>query len=202
MFTFWDRIFGTFQEEEEKPKYGLTHPLKSYSFLWQHFHYYFEIYELWKRSKGFNAKWKAIFGSPAHMDQDIRPILETRFLQDKTNPHQRLRFRNYLYIQLGISTLFLTVFTYYFEFLDVFDKVFVLSAILITLINCGAILEQRKWIYYLEYIRIYIIVIYFLYEENLISFFFFPLAVMIFAEQLFSLGKRYQNVILQLETSE
>ena len=28
--------------QEEKPKYGLTHPLKSYSFLWQHFHYYFE----------------------------------------------------------------------------------------------------------------------------------------------------------------
>jgi len=43
---------------------------------------------------------------------------------------------------------------------------------------------------------------YFLYEENLLSFFFIPLAIMIFAEQLFSLSKHYQEVVLQLETSE
>jgi hypothetical protein len=43
---------------------------------------------------------------------------------------------------------------------------------------------------------------YFLYEEGLIVFFFIPLAIMIFAEQLFSLSKVYQNVVLQLETSE
>jgi hypothetical protein len=157
---------------------------------------------LWKRSKGFKARWKAIFGSPAHMDQDIRPTLEKRFLQDKENPHQRLRFRNYLYIQLGVCTLFLTVFTYYFEYLNGLDKVFVLFLILITLVNCGALLEQRKWIYYLEYARLFMISTYFLYEENLTAFFFVPLAIMIFAEQLFSLSKRYQNIILQLETSE
>lgn len=202
MFTFWDRLFGTFQSEEEKPKYGLTHPLKSYSFLWQHFHYYFEIFELWKRSKGFKAKFLAIFGSPAQMDQNIRPLLEKRFLQDKSSSNKRLRFRNYLYIQLGICILFLTIVTYYFEFLNVIDKAFALTFILITLINCGALLEQRKWIYYLEYGRIYIVTSYFLYEENLITFFAMPLFIMFFAEQLFSLGKRYRDVILQLEISE
>jgi alkylglycerol monooxygenase len=201
MFTFWDRLFGTFQSEEEKPKYGLTHPLKSYSFLWQHFHYYFEIIELWKQSKGFKAKFLAVFGSPDHMDQNIRPLLEKRFFQENLNPHKRLRFRNYLYIQLGICILFLTVFTCYFEFLDSIDKAFVLTFILITLINCGALLEQRKWIYYLEYGRIYIITSYFLYEENLITFFLVPLFIMFFAEKLFSLGRRYRDVILQLETS-
>jgi alkylglycerol monooxygenase len=202
MFTFWDRIFGTFQSEEEKPKYGLTHPLKSYSFLWQHFHYYFEIIELWKRSQGFKARFLAVFGSPARMDQNIRPLLEKRFLQENSNRHKRLKFRIYLYFQLGICILFLTVFTYYFEFLDGIDKAFVLAFILITLINCGALLEQRKWIYYLEYGRIYIVASYFLYKENLITFFFIPLIIMLFAEQLFSVGRRYRNVILQLENSE
>lgn len=202
MFTFWDRIFGTFQEEEEKPKYGLTHPLKSYSFLWQHFHYYFEIYELWKRSKGFNARWNAVFGSPADMDQDIRPILEKRFLQDKANPSHRLKFKNYLYLQLGTSTFLLTIFTYYFDSLDAPDKTFVLSFIIITLINCGALLEQRKWIYYLEYFRIFIGTTYFLYVVNQIEFFIIPVIIMFLAEQIFSLGEKYQNVVLQLETSE
>jgi alkylglycerol monooxygenase len=202
MFTFWDRIFGTFKEEEEKPKYGLTHPLKSYSFLWQHFHYYFEIYELWKRSKGFKARWNAVFGSPADMDQDIRPILERRFLQDKDNPSHRLKFKNYLYLQLGVSTFLLTIFAYYFDSLDASDKIFVLSFIIITLINCGALLEQRKWIYYLEYFRIFICTTYFLYVVNEIDFFIIPLIIMFLAEQVFSLGEKYQNVVLQLETSE
>ena len=202
MFTFWDRIFGTFQEEEEKPKYGLTHPLKSYSFLWQHFHYYFEIYELWKRSKGFKARWGAVFGSPATMDQDIRPMLEKKFLQDKTDRSHRLKFRAYLYIQLAISTLALTVFTYYFENLNSYDKTFVLSFLLITLINCGALLEQRKWIYYLEYLRLFIISLYILQLENLTEYFIVPILIMVLAEKLFSLSSRYQNFVLQLETIE
>jgi len=202
MFTFWDRMFGTFQEEEEKPKYGLTHPLKSYSFLWQHFHYYFEIYELWKRSKGFKARWDAIFGSPAAMDQDIRPMLEKRFLQDKTDRSHRLKFRNYLYIQLAVSTLILTVFTYYFNSLGFYDKIFGLSFIIITLINCGALLEQRKWIYYLEYSRLFILSTYLLYIENLAEYFLVPVIIMVAAEKMFSLSRKYQNLVLQMETAK
>lgn len=199
LFTFWDRLFGTFQEEEEKPSYGLTHPLKSYSFLWQHFHYYFEIFELWKRSQGFKARWNAIFGSPAAMDQDIRPILEKRFFQDKKDDHKRLRFKNYLYIQLGLCTLLLTIFTYYFENFDGYDKLFVLAFVMITLINCGALLERRTWIYYLEYARIFILSTYFLYEENLIVFFLVPIFIIVIIEYVFALGEKYQNLILQQE---
>lgn len=200
MFTFWDRIFGTFQEEEEKPKYGLTHPLKSYSFLWQHFHYYFEIYELMQRSKGFKAKWKAVFGSPAEMDQDIRPMLERKFLQDKTDRSHRLKFRNYLYVQLAISVVVLTGFTYYFESLNFYDKLFVLTFIMVTLINCCALLEQRKWIYYLEYFRLFAISTYILHLENATEYLFIPVLLMLIAEKSFSLSTKYQKLVLQLET--
>jgi alkylglycerol monooxygenase len=33
MFIIWDKLFGTFQKEEETPTYGLTKQLNSYSFL-------------------------------------------------------------------------------------------------------------------------------------------------------------------------
>ncbi|HEY1192801.1 MAG TPA: sterol desaturase, partial [Flavobacterium sp.] len=83
-----------------------------------------------------------------------------------------------------------------------YDKIFVLSLVILTLINCGALLEQRKWIYYLEYARLAMISTYFLYEEDLLVFFFVPIAIMIFVEQLFSLSKIYQNTILQLEVAD
>ncbi|RWX00428.1 sterol desaturase family protein [Flavobacterium cerinum] len=197
MFVFWDKMFGTFQPEEEKPKYGLTHPLKSYSFLWQHFHYYFEIYESYKRADNFRGKWSAVFGSPAYMDQDIRPELEKKFLQDRRLRLKDLKFKGYLAFQIGLSTLMLTWFTYFYDVQHVVDKLFFLCFIMITLINCGALLEQRKWIYYLEYSRLILFSTYLLYRQGYIEFLFLPVLIIIAVEKLFSLGKRYQEYILQ-----
>lgn len=197
MFVFWDKLFGTFQVEEEKPKYGLTHPLKSYSFLWQHFHYYFEIYESYKRANGFKEKWKAVFGSPAYMDQDIRPELEKKFLQDRTLKLNDLKFRGYLAFQVALCTAMLMWFTYFYSQQAFVDKIFVLIFILVTLINCGALLEQRKWIYYLEYGRLLLLSSYLLYIQGYIEYLFIPLIILIAAEKVFSLGKWYQQYILQ-----
>lgn len=197
MFVFWDKLFGTFQPEEEQPKYGLTHPLKSYSFLWQHFHYYFEIYESFRRAETFKGKWNAVFGSPAYMDQDIRPELEKRFLQDRRFRLRELKFRGYLTLQIGLSVVLLTWFTFFYSTQDSFDKMFYLSFILITLINCGALLEQRKWIYYLEYIRLTILFSYLLYLEGYTELLLLPVLALIAAEKIFSLGKWYQGFVLQ-----
>lgn len=197
MFVFWDKMFGTFQAEEEQPKYGLTHPLKSYSFLWMHFHYYFEIYESYRRADTFKGKWKAVFGSPAYMDQDIRPELEKKFLQDRRLRLKQLRFKGYLAFQISLSVVMLTWFTFFYNSYNTADRTFYLSFILITLINCGALLEQRKWIYYLEYFRLGILFSYLLYIEGHLELLLLPIFVMIAAEKIFSLSKWYQGYVLQ-----
>lgn len=112
VFVFWDKLFGTFQREEEKPKYGLTHPIKSYSFLWQHFHYYLEILEAVKRANTLKDKIRIAFGSPVLMDQDIRPELEKKWLPHKSNDFQ-FRYQVYLNIQIAFSFLLMCVMTYY-----------------------------------------------------------------------------------------
>jgi len=190
-------MFGTFQAEEERPKYGLTHPLKSYSFLWMHFHYYFEIYESYRRADTFKGKWKAVFGSPAYMDQDIRPELEKKFLQDRRLRLKQLRFKGYLAFQISLSVVMLTWFTFFYNSYNTADRTFYLSFILITLINCGALLEQRKWIYYLEYFRLGILFSYLLYIEGHLELLLLPIFVMIAAEKIFSLSKWYQGYVLQ-----
>ncbi|MES2485513.1 MAG: sterol desaturase family protein [Bacteroidota bacterium] len=197
MFVFWDKLFGTYQSEEEPPKYGLTHPLKSYSFLWQHFHYYFEIAESYRRANGLKNKLKAIFGSPANMDQDIRPELEKQFLQCRSLKLSELRFKGYLALQIGLATLMLMWFTYFYTSQTIENKVFTALFILITLINCGALLEQRKWIYYLEYGRLLLFISYLMYLDNTIEYVIIPMAVMYGIEKIFSVGKWYGNYILQ-----
>lgn len=36
----WDRLFGSFQQEEEEPVYGITKPLADWNPVWANFHYY------------------------------------------------------------------------------------------------------------------------------------------------------------------
>jgi sterol desaturase/sphingolipid hydroxylase (fatty acid hydroxylase superfamily) len=40
----WDRMFGTFQTEDEKPVYGLTKPLNSYNPIYLNFHEWADLY--------------------------------------------------------------------------------------------------------------------------------------------------------------
>jgi len=197
VFVFWDKLFGTFQAEEEAPEYGLTHPIKSYSFLWQHFHYYLEIGEAYRRANGFKAKWNAVFGSPALMDQNIRPMLEERYFQDKKQDKARLKFKTYLNLQLILVVAMLTGTTLFYSSLTTFNKIAVLSFILITLINIGALLEQRKWIYYLECFRLILVFGFFFHAYDLLGFLIFPVITLIALERTFSLRKLYMKHVFE-----
>ncbi|MFC3563369.1 sterol desaturase family protein [Pedobacter jamesrossensis] len=196
VFVFWDKLFGTFQTEEEAPKYGLTHPIKSYSFLWQHFHYYLEIVEAYKRATDLKAKWNAVFGSPALMDQNIRPALEKKYLQQRQNK-PKIKFKAYLNIQLILVVGLLTFATLFYKSINALDSVAILILILITLINIGALLEQRKWIYYLECLRLTLIFAHAFYILNISELLIIPVVALITLERMFSISKIYQKYILK-----
>ncbi|RZK51068.1 MAG: fatty acid hydroxylase family protein [Pedobacter sp.] len=199
VFVFWDIIFGTFQREEEAPKYGLTHPIKSYSFLWQHFHYYLEIGEATKRVKGLVNKLKIVFGHPAVLDQDIRPMLEKKYLQHKSKDTYRFKFKKYLNIQVISCVIMLTYLTAFFANLTTIDHLFVLAFIIITLINCGALMEQIRWIYYLECLRLILVFGFVFYKLDWLSLVLLPTLSLIVLERIFSLSRLYKHYVLRYE---
>jgi len=43
VFIIWDKMFGTFQEEEEEPNYGLVSPLQSWNPVWGQVHYFAKL---------------------------------------------------------------------------------------------------------------------------------------------------------------
>lgn len=153
VFVFWDKLFRTFMQEEEKPFYGITHPLNRSSFLWQHFHYYFEIFEAVKRETSFKNKLKIVFGNPGVMDQNIRTEVEKLFFNQDRKTAISNNIKKYVNSQLLFSLFFLVFATINFEGFSNFDKWIYSGILIITLINIGALLEQKKWIYYLEIFR-------------------------------------------------
>ena len=62
VLIIWDRMFGTFQAEEEHPNYGLTANIKSFNPLYIATHEWIAIFnDIRKHPKYF---WSYLFGPP------------------------------------------------------------------------------------------------------------------------------------------
>jgi sterol desaturase/sphingolipid hydroxylase (fatty acid hydroxylase superfamily) len=64
-FIIWDRIFGTFKEEDEKPVYGITEPVGTYNPVKLVFHEWQDIFRDVRKASGFKEKLKMVFGRPS-----------------------------------------------------------------------------------------------------------------------------------------
>lgn len=70
IFINWDKWFGTYQPEEEKPTYGITNKIEnSLNPLYLNFHEYQDIFQDVKQAKGLRQKLFYMFGSPSAIAQ-------------------------------------------------------------------------------------------------------------------------------------
>ena len=150
MLIIWNSLFSTLctKKKDLQIVYGLTKPLNSHSFFRQHFHLPPEIYNELSYTKGVKAKWKVLSGKPDDLDPRFRSILERKLL-------------NVARLYRAIYTCYATVCNCadYFSSILLFIvmlfehylarvQLFLLSAfILVSLVNSGAIPDQRRWIF-------------------------------------------------------
>lgn len=64
-FIIWDRMFGTFMEEDEKPVYGITEPVGTYNPVTLVFHEWVDIFRDVRKADGFKQKLRMVFGRPS-----------------------------------------------------------------------------------------------------------------------------------------
>ncbi|PZR22830.1 MAG: sterol desaturase [Citrobacter freundii] len=162
VLIIWDKLFGTFAKERKDVDsvYGLTKPLNSHSFLWQHFHFVLEVYMNFRYAKGVKAKWKVLFGKPDDLDPRYRSILERKLLNVRSQHRPAtLAIRQYVTAQTIFSLGLLFVVILFEHYLSGVQLFLISAFIVISLINSGAILDQRRWIFYLEYARLVLLMI-------------------------------------------
>lgn len=157
VFIFWDKLFGTFAEERQEPTYGLTKPLRSYSFLWQQFHFLLELFVAVRRTPGLRAKFSLLFNRPDTVDGGIRAELEAQLLQQTPEAINRGRFRGYVVGQLVGVLLILFVFLLLDRYVPSWWQATIALFVLLTLVNMGALLEQRRWVLHLELTRLVVL---------------------------------------------
>ena len=67
-FIIWDRLFGTFQAEEEQTLYGITKPVNSYNPITLNFHEWKDMLRDVAKSKSTKEAYAMLFTSPSKLE--------------------------------------------------------------------------------------------------------------------------------------
>ncbi len=73
ILILWDRLFGTFEEEVEKPVFGVRGGLGTFDPLWANVSYYATMADLCWRARDWRDKIKVWFAPPGWVPAELRP---------------------------------------------------------------------------------------------------------------------------------
>ncbi|MEN0005872.1 MAG: sterol desaturase family protein [Bacteroidota bacterium] len=158
VFIIWDRMFGTFTKEEERPDYGITKPLKSWNPVYANFAHYIDLYHTVKRSRSFSDSVKILFNKPGWMPEYLGGV------QTAKNPatdYQKYNANTTMAMNLYILVQFLAALgfnAYYFFTNTQFDgtvKGLYALFIIFTTLMFGFLFESNnRWLKGLEVVRL------------------------------------------------
>lgn len=178
VFMFWDRMFGTFQAEDSNDEiyYGITTQLKSWNPAWANVHYYTEMFQ-----KAADMKWtdriKFIWARPGWLPSYLGGYQAPKEVDAKQyakyDSTTSLPMVAYGVLQFVILLTATIQYMRYFSDITLFYKAVFFVLIFITMLIAGAIFENRKWIWYAEYARLVIAVLFLniFYYTSFISWF-------------------------------
>ncbi|WP_439883384.1 sterol desaturase family protein [Pontibacter sp. MBLB2868] len=88
-FIVWDRLFGTFQPEEERPVYGLTKPLTSFNPLYLVFHEWVDIWRDLKHARSGKEMFQILFKPPGAIVTDYQRRNQEQALALETREEEK-----------------------------------------------------------------------------------------------------------------
>ncbi|MCB9235223.1 MAG: sterol desaturase family protein [Bacteroidia bacterium] len=162
VFIIWDRLFGTFQAEEEEPTYGITTPLKSWNPVWANLHYYVEMWQKARKMTRFSDRLRVIFARPGWLPEELggfQAVPEVDPGQSKYETFPGKRQRRYVLAQFVLLLAGMMLFVFHFKGISLFYQVVFFLGIISSMLICGAILEKKKWVIYVEYLRLALVAV-------------------------------------------
>lgn len=156
----WDKMFGTFQEEEERPTYGITKPVNSWNPVWANFSHYAEMAKEIKQIPVWTDKLKYIFAKPGWLPDYMGgyraapEVDKSQYKKYDTPSHYVLNF--YVVFQYLVALVATSLFLFNQGNFSWTEKVIITTLIIILIVNCGALFENKQWVWWLELFRIFV----------------------------------------------
>lgn len=154
----WDKMFGTFQAEEEKPTYGITKPINSWNAVWANFSHYSEMGKDLKRIEKWSDKIKYLFKKPGWLPESLggyRTVPEVnKAAYKKYETPAPLSLNYYVLFQYALCLIGTGLFLFKQDNFLMGEKIFFSIIISIVVVNCGVLFENKPWVRWAEWFRI------------------------------------------------
>ncbi|TGN20595.1 sterol desaturase family protein [Leptospira idonii] len=152
IFILWDRMFGTFQVEEEECVYGTVKPLRSFNPVYANYHYYWELIQQSFRAKGILNKIKVFLMPPGWFPSEngkpsgFLPIPEVSpksFVKYDPNPSAEVRsYTTAWFVGVLLLSFAFLLFIAKFDFLS---QVLFAAWVTLSLVSINAMIEGKSW---------------------------------------------------------
>ncbi len=158
VFITWDRMFGTFKEEEERPTYGITTPLRSWNPIYANFSHYIYLLKTTSKSRSIKDTIKILFKKPGwqpdYMGGYMAPTMPEGDYEKYQTPFLPARswyVLAHFFLLLGLVPLFFFI----QEDLNMSFRIFYALWIVMTTIGFGFMFEKTaNWLLIFELIRL------------------------------------------------
>lgn len=154
----WDKMFGTFQAEEEKPTYGITKPINSWNAVWANVSHYAEMGKDLKRIQKWSDKVKYLFKKPGWLPESMggyraAPEVDKATYKKYETPAP-VALNYYVLFQYALCLVGTGLFLFKQNEFTLGEKVFFTIIISIVVVNSGVLFENKPWVRWAEWIRI------------------------------------------------
>lgn len=176
----FDRLFNTFEPEQEAVVYGITKQPKSWNPIYVNFEYWVDLFKQVLNVKSATDKLKMLFYMPGWKPKELggneipKAVSIKSFV--KYDSRTSLSFNLYVLAQFTLILAGTTFFLFSYKQLSIWQQLTIAALIIYSLTNIGGLLESKKWVYYLEAVRLIILpqILFFIYRErDIINLFFF-----------------------------
>lgn len=154
----WDKLFGTFQHEEERPTYGITRPIRSWNPVWANFNHYASMAEDLQHIVTWRDKIRFLFKKPGWLPDYLGgykaapPVDRLSYQKYETPAPVQLNY--YVLFQYIICLVCTSFFLFKQGSFTMPEKLLAASLLSLWVVNSGVLFEKRNWVRISEWIRI------------------------------------------------
>jgi len=154
----WDKLFGTFQEEEEEPVYGITNPLASWDPVTANFRTWAELGALAKQARRWGDKVRVFLKPPGWRPAELGgfqgPVQRDRANYHKWDTRAAAGVNGYVAFQFVVAVAVTSFFLFRQGDLGVGRSWAMAGWIIWTVMDLGVLLEGKRWGWWLELARL------------------------------------------------
>ncbi len=144
----WDRMFGTFAEEEDKPTYGITTPLNTFNPIMANVRPFINLWNEVKRVPGLLNKWKLIWKPPGWYPAELGGFRPPKEVDKRSYRKYDVVLSTGLNVYLLLHYLIILLITSLFLFnaggLDLLLQISISVFIVLSIAFLGIIFDDRE----------------------------------------------------------